>query len=207
MQKELLIIEQNEIMEMEQRYRATFINSLTGFKAVALVGTMDNSGNENVAIFNSLVHLGAHPPLIGMIVRPDSVERHTLENILETGYYTINHIREKMVSKAHQTAARFPKAVSEFDAVGLKAHYQNDFLAPFVGEAYVKMGVKFREKVELTINGTILVIGEIQQVHLLQDAIHEDGFVDLVQAGTITNTGLDSYHTVTKGTRYPYAKP
>ncbi len=29
MQKELIKIEQNEIMEMEQRYRATFINSLT----------------------------------------------------------------------------------------------------------------------------------------------------------------------------------
>ncbi len=207
MQKELLIIEQNEIMEMEQRYRATFINSLTGFKAVALVGTMDNSGNENVAIFNSLVHLGAHPPLIGMIVRPDSVVRHTLENILETGYYTINHIRETMVSQAHRTAARYPKEVSEFVAVGLKAQYVNDFSVPFVEEAYVKIGVKFREKVELAINGTILVIGEIQQVHLPHEVIQVDGFVDLVHAGTITNTGLDSYHTVTKGTRYPYAKP
>jgi flavin reductase (DIM6/NTAB) family NADH-FMN oxidoreductase RutF len=207
MQKELIKIEQNEIMEMEQRYRATFINSLTGFKAVALLGTIDSSGNENLAIFNSLVHLGAHPPLIGMIVRPDSVARHTLENILETGHYTINHIRETMVSKAHQTAARYPKEVSEFDVVGLKAQYVNDFSAPFVEEAYVKMGMKFREKVELTINGTILVIGEIQQVYLPHDAMQDDGFVDLVEAGTITNTGLDSYHTVTKGTRYPYAKP
>ncbi len=112
-----------------------------------------------------------------------------------------------MISQAHQTAARYPKEVSEFDTVGLKAQYLNDFSVPFVEEAYVKMGVKFREKVELTINGTILVIGEIQQVHLPHDAMHEDGFVDLVQAGTITNSGLDSYHTVTKGTRYPYAKP
>ena len=207
MQKELIKIEQTEILAMDQRYRATFINSLTGFKAVALVGTIDNSGNENLAIFNSLIHLGAHPPLIGMIVRPDSVARHTLGNILETGYYTINHIRETMISQAHQTAARYPKEVSEFDTVGLKAQYLNDFSAPFVEEAYVKMGVKFREKVELTINGTILIIGEIQQIHLPQEAMKDDGFVDLVHAGTITNTGLDSYHTVTKGTRYPYAKP
>ncbi|MFN6039875.1 MAG: flavin oxidoreductase, partial [Bacteroidota bacterium] len=70
-----------DILSFEQRYRATFINSIGGFKSVALIGTKNSSGQTNLAIFNSLVHIGANPPLLGFIVRPDSVERHTLENI------------------------------------------------------------------------------------------------------------------------------
>ena len=200
-------IDTTELLEMEQRYRATFINSLTGFKSVALVGTSDKSGQKNLAIFNSIVHLGAHPPLIGMVIRPDSVDRHTLQNILETGYYTINHVQEEMMEKAHQTSARYPKTISEFDAVGLVDEVINDFPAPFVQASTIKIGVQFKEKVPFTINGTIFVIGEIKQITLPKDVVQADGFVDLVKAGTITNSGLDSYHVVLDGKRLPYAKP
>lgn len=200
-------IDETELREMEQRYRANFINSLTGFKSVALVGTSDKSGQKNLAIFNSIVHLGAHPPLIGMVIRPDSVDRHTLQNILETGYYTINHVQEEMMDKAHQTSARYPKTISEFDAVGLEDEVINDFPAPFVKASTIKIGVQFKEKVPFTINGTIFVIGEIKQITLPKDVVQADGFVDLVKAGTITNSGLDSYHVVFDGKRFPYAKP
>lgn len=196
-----------DILSMDKRYRGTFINSLTGFKSVALVGSQDSSGLTNLAIFNSIVHLGAHPPLIGMIVRPDSVDRHTLQNIEETGVYTINHIQESMIQKAHQTSARYPKEVSEFDAVGLTQEYLTNFQAPFVKESNLKMAVQFKEKVSFTSNGTIFVIGEIQQVYLPETAIQSDGLVDLVQVGSITNVGLDSYNTVNRGVRLPYAKP
>jgi len=200
-------IDEAELLEMEQRYRANFINSLTGFKSVALVGTSDKSGQKNLAIFNSIVHLGAHPPLIGMVTRPDSVDRHTLQNILETGYYTINHVQEEMMEKAHQTSARYPKTISEFDAVGLEDEVINDFPAPFVKASTIKIGVQFKEKVPFTINGTIFVIGEIKQITLPKDVVQADGFVDLIKAGTITNSGLDSYHVVLDGKRFPYAKP
>jgi len=164
---------------MELRYRASFINSLTGFKSVALIGTKNHEGQENLAIFNSLVHLGANPALIGMIVRPDSVERHTLENIESTGFYTINHILESFVEQAHHTAARYPRSVSEFEASGLIPEYKSDFFAPFVKESVVQIGMKFKTKLDISINNTIMVIGEIQWIQLPEEAIGEDGFIDL----------------------------
>ena len=94
-----------DLMGLEQRYRAAFVNSLSGFKSVALIGTKDANGQTNLAIFNSFVHIGANPPYIGFISRPDSVDRHTLSNIMETGYYTINHINESIFRQAHQTSA------------------------------------------------------------------------------------------------------
>lgn len=63
------------ISEMDQRFRTHFINSLTGFKSLNLVGTVNESGITNLAVFSQIVHLGADPSLIGMIVRPASVTR------------------------------------------------------------------------------------------------------------------------------------
>ena len=207
MVKSLKSISSEDILSMEKRYRATFINSLTGYKSVSLVGSQDLSGQTNLAIFNSIVHLGAHPPLIGMVVRPDSVDRHTLQNIEETGFYTLNQISPGFIERAHQTSARYPKEVSEFEAVGLTQEYKGDFIAPFVSESVIQLGLEFKEKVPFAINGTLFIIGEVKHVYLPDEIIQEDGFVDLHAASSITNSGLDSYHIVLKGKRYPYAKP
>lgn len=192
---------------MDQRYRAVFINSLGGFKSVCLIGTKNNDNQSNLAIFSSIVHLGANPPLIGFLVRPDSVERHTLNNILETGFYTINHIHEGIYKQAHQTSARYDQEVSEFSATLIKEQYSNDFFSPYVQESHIKLGVQFKEKIDFTINGTIFIIGEIQEIHLSENYIGADGFVDIEKSGTITCSGLDSYHKTEKISRLSYAKP
>ncbi len=70
------------INQMEQRYRAAFINSLGGFKSLILVGTADQMAASNLAVLNSLFHIGANPPLCGLIFRPDVADRHTLDNII-----------------------------------------------------------------------------------------------------------------------------
>lgn len=197
----------DDLMALEQRYRAAMINSLGGFKSVVLVGTQNHENQQNLAIFNSFFHIGANPPLCGLIIRPDSVERHTYENMLSTGFYTVNHIREEFYQQAHQTSARYPRNISEFEATGLHAVYKQDFFAPFVQESLVQIGLSLQEKVELKINGTILVIGKIEHIYFPSDCLQEDGFLDLEKAGTITCSGLDSYHTTQRIARLSYAKP
>jgi hypothetical protein len=101
----IMYIATSDLAQMEQRYRAALINSLGGFKSVVMIGSTDQEGHTNLAIFNSLFHIGANPPLCGLIFRPDSVERHTLTNIEQTGAYTVNHLNEHIYQQAHQTSA------------------------------------------------------------------------------------------------------
>ncbi len=197
----------DDLMAFETRYRASFINSLGGYKSVNLVGTKNKNGLSNLAIFNSIVHLGANPPLVGVIIRPDSVERHTYENILETGVYTLNHLNAAIYENAHQTSARYPRECSEFKESNLSEEYKHDFFAPYVKESHIQTGLVLKEKIDLNINGTLLVIGEIQHVYLPADSVMNDGFIDLEKAGSITCSGLDSYHVTHKLKRLSYAKP
>jgi len=75
-------IDRDAIATMEKGYRTNFINSLSGFKSLNMVGTINPEGKTNLAVFSQVFHLGANPALMGMIVRPDSVPRHTLTNML-----------------------------------------------------------------------------------------------------------------------------
>ncbi|MCE2957835.1 MAG: flavin reductase family protein [Flammeovirgaceae bacterium] len=197
----------SQIMAMESRKRAQLINSLGGFKSVCLISTIDGTGSTNVAIFNSIFHIGANPPLIAFIVRPDSVDRHTLSNILETGMYTINHLNENIYKQAHQTSARYEKEISEFDATGLTREFKNGWKAPFVKESRIQMGVEFKQRIDIALNGTIMVIGEIKHISFPSDCLCVDGFVDIEKAKSITCSGLDSYHTTYRIGRLSYAKP
>ena len=200
-------IDYNQILQLEKQKRVHLINSLGGFKSVALVGTSDENKNTNLSIFSSFFHLGANPPLIGMIFRPSPPERDTMRNILDTGFYTINHINESIFKKAHQTSARYDKGVSEFDATGLNSEYKNDFFAPFVVESKVQLGIEFKERIDISINNTTMIVGEIVQIYIPENCLQEDGFIDIEKANTITCSGLDSYHKTMQLDRLSYAKP
>lgn len=197
----------SDLLELEGRYRTTLINSIGGFKSLALIGTRNKRGETNLAVFNSIVHLGANPPLIGFIVRPDSVDRHTLSNILETSELTINHVQENFFERAHQTSARYPNGVSEFSATGLTEEYRFGMYAPFVAESVIKIGASFRQRIDIAENGTVMIIAKIKHIVVPEDALHEDGYVDLACAGTITCNGLDAYHRTETIGRLTYAKP
>ena len=196
-----------QIMNLKKQERVHFVNSLGGFKSIGLIGTQNKIGQTNLAIVDSIIHIGSNPPLFGMIFRPGVVERHTLENILETGFYTINHINENIFKQAHQTSARYDREISEFDSTGLNPEYKNDFFAPFVEESHVQLAMEFKEKIELTINNTVLVIGEIKAVYYPEDCLQKDGGGDIEKAASLSCSGLDSYHKTTRIDRLSYAKP
>ena len=200
-------ITHEQIMNMEKQKRVHFANSLGGFKSVGLIGTQNNKNQTNLAIVDSILHIGSNPPLFGMVFRPGVVARHTLENILETGFYTINHINEKIHKQAHQTSAKYDRDCSEFDVTGLTPEYKNNFFAPFVKESKVQLAMEFKEKITLSINNTVLIIGEVKDVYFPEDCLQKDGFLDIEKAESITCSGLDSYHNTTQVSRLSYAKP
>ena len=196
----------HDIAAMEQRHRVHFINSLSGYKSANLIGTIDEFGVTNLSIVSSVVHLGADPALIAFVSRPQSVERNTLSNIDTTGDYTINHVPADYFKDAHHTSARYPADVSEFDQTNFTEMYST-LKAPYVDQSNIKMGVKLREKIDIELNGTVFVIGEIVEVMIKNDIILEDGKIDIEQAQSVAVSGLDEYHTTQSLGRLAYAKP
>jgi flavin reductase (DIM6/NTAB) family NADH-FMN oxidoreductase RutF len=196
-----------ELAWQEKRYRTNFINSLSGFKSIQLVGTLKKEGVSNLAVFNSIFHVGANPPYIGLVVRPDGPEHDTLKNIISKGFYTLNNVCEEFYKQAHQTSARYACGESEFKACGLTEEHIADFAVPFVKESSIQIGLKLKETLSVASNGTTIVIGEVVLIQLDEKYLLEDGTIDLEAAGSLTVAGLDSYHRTQKIGRLAYAKP
>jgi flavin reductase (DIM6/NTAB) family NADH-FMN oxidoreductase RutF len=199
-------INKNDISSWDKTYRLKFINSISGYKGVHLIGTKSKSGNTNAAIFNSIVHIGSNPPQLGFIMRPLTVERDTYKNIIETGYFTINHVNKAILKQAHYTSTNFDSDVSEFNKCNLGEEYIEGFGAPFVKESKIKIGLKFIEDVEIKSHGTHLIIGEIQHISIEDNVIEEDGQLDLEQINNVCVNGLNQYSSVKKFVNYPYAR-
>jgi len=199
-------LNKSDIENLERRYRGTFINSLAGYKQTFLIGTQTVEGFQNLAIFNSLIHFGANPALYGVLFRPDTVQRDTLKNILDTGFYTFNFIETKDWEKAHQTSAKYETGVSEFEAVGFQAEVSDTFFAPFVKESPIKIGLKFESKIDIPLNGTILVIGSLETIEVAENLVSADGFVDFEKANILGSIGLDAYFEPKILGRLSYAK-
>jgi flavin reductase (DIM6/NTAB) family NADH-FMN oxidoreductase RutF len=202
-----MIYNTEDFKTFPQRYRANFFNSILGYKPANLIGTKNQAGIENLAIFSSAVHLGANPPLVGMVCRPDSVPRHTLENIRTSGYYTLNQVNNDIYQQAHQTSANYANDVSEFKAVGLTPRYIDSFTQPFVQESKVGLGLKLKEILPIQLNDTYFIIGEIVLVDIAESDITEDGSLDYTALNTSAVTGLDTYHAGRQLEKLKYARP
>jgi flavin reductase (DIM6/NTAB) family NADH-FMN oxidoreductase RutF len=200
-------IKNEEIYHLEKHYRINLINSLIGYRSLNLLGTASNSGITNLCIISSTFHLGANPPLIGLVIRPEREHNDTLRNIKATGQYTLNNVLPEWYMQAHQTSASYPSGVSEFDSCGFHKHYVKDFKAPFVKESNVRIGLELQEVIDMEINDTSIVIGEI--VHILTEdyLIATDGTIKHSAAKTLTVAGLDTYYLPYPVGQLAYAKP
>jgi flavin reductase (DIM6/NTAB) family NADH-FMN oxidoreductase RutF len=196
-----------DIQNLERIKRLNLINSISGIKPANLIGTVSNEGASNLAIFSSVLHLGSNPPVFGIVSRPtQEVKRHTYENILENGYYTINHIHEGIAEQAHFTSAKFKKDESEFTMCNLTEEYLFDFKAPFVKESKLKIGLKHIQNIAIDINQTILIIGEVEHLILPEKATDSDGYIDLSLLKEVGISGLNTYYSLKKIASFPYVR-
>ena len=198
---------EDEIENLEKIYRVNLINSCSGYKAANLIGTVSEN-NNNLAIFSSLVHLGSNPPLLGFFLRPtEIVPRHTYLNIKENQYYTINYVEKEFADKAHHTSAKYDKSISEFEIVDLEPEFINKFPSPYVKSSSIKIGMKFVEEIKISYNKSRLIVGKIVELHVNDDMIDKDGFLNLYKAEVATISGCDGYSFPKNNSRKGYQKP
>lgn len=197
----------NTIDELDHLFRINLINSCSGYKSANLIGTQSREGISNLAIFSSVIHMGSNPPLLGFVLRPTKVARHTYTNIKDSAYYTINHVPFSIAEEAHHTSAKYGEEVSEFDMTGLQEEIKNGFYAPFVSGAPVQMGMKFIEEHFIKSNETLLIIGEIKDLFINSELLEEDGYVNLSKGEIATISGLDGYSLPVQTKRFGYQRP
>lgn len=192
--------------DKEGRYWTTFFNTLSGARSVVLIGTKNEKGISNLGLFNTLVHLGANPPLMGFIMRPTTVSRDTYNNLIRSGSYTINHVPEALIDQAHQCSAKYKSDESEFTGTGLSEDWMEGVDAPFVKESPIRFSMRFKEE-HLIMNGTRLIVGEVESVMIDPEWIEPDGSINITKGNVAAVSGLYRYHSLNYLSTKDFARP
>ena len=193
-----------DIFKMERRFRANLINAISGIKSANLIGTVNADGLTNLAVFNSTMHIGANPPLMSIIIRPTTAQRHTYENIKSTGYFTINAVDEALIERAHRTSGKFDKEVSEFIMCDIKPTFSNLLPSPYVAESSIQIGLKVAEEHHIKANQTIMLIGKIIEIRLPNGGVENDGQLNLKKLNLVGINGLNQYCSVKQVKSLPF---
>lgn len=187
--------------------RLNLFNALSGPQSVNLIGTQDAQGNPNLAVFNSITHIGSHPPLLGFMLRPLTEPRHTYQNLKATGFFTINQVHAAIYPQAHQTSAKYPAGSSEFAAVGLTPWSSPTVAAPYVAESQIRLGLSFLEEHLIRANETLIIIGKVEEIWLPADGITASGHLNWEKYPGVAVIGLDGYCEISPLATLPYARP
>tara|TARA_B100000212_G_scaffold331236_1_gene298247 strand:- start:39 stop:668 length:630 start_codon:yes stop_codon:yes gene_type:complete len=202
-----MLLDSEDIKKLEKTKRLKLINSITGVKPANLIGTKNKGGISNLAIFSSVVHLGSKPPLLAFVTRTSKdVNRNTLNNILETKYYTINQIQKEFVKNAHYTSAKFNENISEFEMCKIEEENIDDFFAPFVKKSNLKIGMELKEMIPIKSNDSTLVVGQVMKIIIDKSFLKNDFMFDLEKSGSIAIGGLNEYFTIKNLDHFPYVR-
>lgn len=200
-------IDSYQLKALDKVARLNLVNSVTGYKSANLIGSISKDNVTNLAIFSSVTHLGSDPALLGFIMRPATVPRDTYKNIKETGYFTINHVTENLIARAHQTSANYKEEISEFEATQIEPEYIDGINAPFVKESPVRLLCKYSSEYLIKENGCIHVIASIEAIYFEEDMQQSDYWLQLDKGNVVTINGLDGYCLPKLVDRFAYARP
>jgi flavin reductase (DIM6/NTAB) family NADH-FMN oxidoreductase RutF len=202
----MICLDKNDFQSLSKVPRLNLINSCMGYKSANLIGTVSGEGQTNLAVFSSVTHLGSDPALLGFILRPTTVSRHTYSNLKETNNFSVNAISQSFIAQAHQTSANYPVEVSEFEVTGIEPEWKEGISIPFVKESPIQLLCNYVNEYEIKENGTIHVIASIEKIFIKEELLSEDFWIQLDKGDVVAINGLDGYAKTELIERFPYAR-
>jgi flavin reductase (DIM6/NTAB) family NADH-FMN oxidoreductase RutF len=202
----MICIDKSDFKKLGKIPRLNLINSCMGFKSANLLGTISNDRIYNLAVFSSITHLGSDPALLGFILRPTTVPRHTYLNIRETHYFSVNAITESIIESAHQTSANYSSEINEFEVSGIEMELKDNFQVPFVKSSPVQLLCKYLNEYVIQENGTIHVIASIEKIFVKEELLISDHWIQLDKGNIVAINGLDGYSKTQLINRFAYAR-
>jgi hypothetical protein len=66
--------------------------------------------------------------------------------------------------------------------------------------------MRFIQEIPIPINGTSLIIGEIEHIFIPDEYMEEGGHINLESSSSMGVSGLNSYYKLQKKRQFPYAR-
>lgn len=164
-------------------------------RPIGWIGSRGRDGKDNLAPYSFFNAVSSSPPVV--MFSSDTV-KDSFTNIEETGVFTASLVSRDLAEKMNTTSASLPLGESEFEAAGLTAVNGQLVDAAFVGEAYAALECRVtRMMAAPTLDGfpteSRLVFGQVVGIHIREDAIGENGLLDMARIRPVGRMGYLDY--------------
>ena len=181
-----------------------YLLGAVGPRPIAFASTLDSQGRPNLSPFSFFNVFGSNPPTL--IFSParrgrDNTVKHTYNNAKAIGEVVINVVNYAIVQQASLSSTEYAEGVNEFEKAGLTM-LASEVVKPFrVAESPVQFECKIKEVVELGTEGGAgnLVICEVLKMHIHEDILDENGYIDQHKIDLVARMGGNWYTRATPG--------
>lgn len=175
-----------------------YLLGAVGPRPIAFASTVDREGNPNLSPFSFFNVFGSNPPML--IFSParrgrDNTVKHTYNNAKATMQVVINVVSYDMVQQVSLSSTEYAEGVNEFEKAGFTM-LQSDMVKPFrVAESPVQIECEIQQIIETGENGGAgnLVICEVLKMHIHQEVIGENGYIDQQRIDLVARMGGNWY--------------
>ena len=116
-------------------------------RPIAWAGTRSTDGINNLAPFSFYNAFSSKPPIVGFspIARPDGRNKDTLDNVRDSGCFTLSCASYHLVTALSKSSAMLEPEEDEFEYAELEPAEARHINAPYVKDALLVFECELRE--------------------------------------------------------------
>ena len=186
------------------------LNHVVSPRPIAFVSTLSADGIPNLAPFSYFMAGGLNPPSIAF---SPTTNRHgqpkdTLQNIRDTGEFTINVVSEGMQNGVNIASLDFESSISEWERAGFNPAPTHKVRPARVAESLMAIECRLFQIVSHGTGASAAnyVIGEVVYFHIAPKLM-VNGEIDPTQIQYLSRMGGDWYDRVSADSMFELVRP
>ena len=167
----------------ESSFRAigatTFLSPVPAV-VVSCKGTQEGFDADNLITIAWAGVVNSDPPMISVSVRP---ERHSYNQIIQSGEFIVNLIDKPLCKAADFCGVKSGRDIDKFEALSLGKRYVEGFSCAAIASAPAFVCCKVEKQIPLGTHD--MFIGRVMQVYIREDLFNEDGSLHMDRADLV----------------------
>jgi len=171
-------------------------------RPIGWISSISADGIHNLAPFSQFQNLTFDPPYVMFAANQNSLEarKDTVVNVEQTGEFVYNMATYDLRDAVNRSAAEVPPEVDEFDLAGVTKAPSIKVRPCRVAESPVQFECRYYQTIRLPGNGPMgtvdVIIGRVVLVHMKDEALTQDGRLDILKIRPLARLGYYDYTTV-----------
>ncbi len=171
-------------------------------RPIGWISTIDLSGIVNLAPFSYFNAVSGVPPHVMFSpggLGPEGKAKHSLLNAEATGEFVVNVVSRQLAEQMVQTSAAVTSDIDEFELAGLSKEPSKLVKPSRVAGAPIHLECIYWKTIEMPQTDGVpcnMVIGQVVGVHIADEIIDDDGFVDVLRFEPVARLGYRQYASI-----------